>query len=171
MLTLFLSLPFPLYLRFTPVFTGVSTLEDLTPIGAQLNSICWFISPTGLSPPSSVKGTQSCPTLCNPWTVQSMEFSRPEYWSGWPFPSPGNLPNRTGISCTAGRFFTSRTMRETSSEAAVIQRLQAEIAEPDCLDHKAASCTTTCEGLKLGASLSSSVKWYKRTTSQDYRED
>ena len=21
-----------------------------------------------------------------------MEFSRPEYWSGWPFPSPGYLP-------------------------------------------------------------------------------
>ena len=32
------------------------------------------------------------------WTVahqalQSMEFSRQEYWSGLPFPSPGNLPN------------------------------------------------------------------------------
>ena len=27
------------------------------------------------------------------WTIQSMEFSRPEYWSGYPFPSPGNLPN------------------------------------------------------------------------------
>ena len=27
-----------------------------------------------------------------PW-VQSTEFSRPEYWSGWPFPSPGDLPN------------------------------------------------------------------------------
>ena len=26
-----------------------------------------------------------------PWTIQSKEFSRPEYWSG--FPSPGNLPN------------------------------------------------------------------------------
>ena len=25
-----------------------------------------------------------------------MEFSRPEYWSGRPFPSPGDLPN-TGI--------------------------------------------------------------------------
>ena len=25
--------------------------------------------------------------------VQSMEFSRPEYWSGEPFPSPGDLPN------------------------------------------------------------------------------
>ena len=33
-----------------------------------------------------------------PWTVayqasQSMEFSRHEYWSGWPFPSPGDLPD------------------------------------------------------------------------------
>ena len=28
-----------------------------------------------------------------PWTIKSMEFSRPEYWSGQPFPSPGDLPN------------------------------------------------------------------------------
>ena len=28
-----------------------------------------------------------------PWTIQSMELSRPEYWSGYPFPSPGDLPN------------------------------------------------------------------------------
>ena len=26
-------------------------------------------------------------------SIQSMEFSRPEYWSGCPFPSPGDLPN------------------------------------------------------------------------------
>ena len=26
-------------------------------------------------------------------TIQSMAFSRPEYWSGYPFPSPGDLPN------------------------------------------------------------------------------
>ena len=25
--------------------------------------------------------------------LQSMELSRPEYWSGYPFPSPGGLPN------------------------------------------------------------------------------
>ena len=32
--------------------------------------------------------------FANPWTiVQSMEFSRPKYWSGQPFPSPGDLPN------------------------------------------------------------------------------
>ena len=23
-----------------------------------------------------------------------MEFSRPEYWSGWPFSPPGDLPNQ-----------------------------------------------------------------------------
>ena len=28
-----------------------------------------------------------------PWTIQPMEFSRSEYWSGEPFPSPGDLPN------------------------------------------------------------------------------
>ena len=27
-----------------------------------------------------------------PWTIESMEFSRPEYWNGQPFPSPGYLP-------------------------------------------------------------------------------
>ena len=45
-----------------------------------------------------VSVTQLCPTLCNPWTIAhqvplSMEFSRPEYWSGWPFCSSGDLPN------------------------------------------------------------------------------
>ena len=27
------------------------------------------------------------------WTIQSRGFSRPEYWSGQSFPSPGDLPN------------------------------------------------------------------------------
>ena len=31
--------------------------------------------------------------FATPRTIQSMEFSRPEYWSGKPFPSPGDLPN------------------------------------------------------------------------------
>ena len=36
----------------------------------------------------------SCVQLfATPWTRQSMEFSRQEYWSGLPFPSPGDLPN------------------------------------------------------------------------------
>ena len=41
---------------------------------------------------------KSCPTLATAWTVGhqaplSMGFSRQEYWSGSPFPSPGDLPN------------------------------------------------------------------------------
>ena len=41
--------------------------------------------------------TKSCPTLSTPWTVTcqaplSMGFFRHEYWSGLPFPSPGDLP-------------------------------------------------------------------------------
>ena len=31
---------------------------------------------------SKVKVAQLCPTLCNPMDIQSMKFSRPEYWSG-----------------------------------------------------------------------------------------
>ena len=49
--------------------------------------------------------TQSCPTLAASWTVAhqaplSMGFSRQEYWSGLPFPSPGDLPN-PGIKPTS----------------------------------------------------------------------
>ena len=41
--------------------------------------------------------TQSCLTLCDPWTIAhqdplSMEFSWQEYWCGLPFPFP-DLPN------------------------------------------------------------------------------
>ena len=42
--------------------------------------------------------TWSYPTLGDPMDVAcqaplSMEFSKQEYWSGLPFPSPGHLPN------------------------------------------------------------------------------
>ena len=41
--------------------------------------------------------TKSCPILATPWIVDchaplSLGFSRQEYWSGLPFPSPGDLP-------------------------------------------------------------------------------
>ena len=45
----------------------------------------------------------SCVQLCNPknyspQVLLSMEFSWQEYWSGLPFPPPGDLPN-PGIEC------------------------------------------------------------------------
>ena len=59
---------------------------------------------------------QWSPTLGDPMDLQaslSMEFSRQEYWSGFPFPPPVNLLN-PGIKPTslvspalAGRFFTT----------------------------------------------------------------
>ena len=60
-----------------------------------------FIFP---GPPAGIGGgggglvAKSCLTLVMPWTVArqaplSMEFSRQEYWSGLPFPSPGDLPD------------------------------------------------------------------------------
>ena len=61
----------------------------------------------------------SCVWLfATPWTVacqapRSMEFSRQEYWSGLPYPSPGDLPNlgiKTGSPASpalVGRFFTT----------------------------------------------------------------
>ena len=42
--------------------------------------------------------SKSCPTPSMPWTVVCqaplfMRFSKQEYWSGLPFPSPGDLPD------------------------------------------------------------------------------
>ena len=47
---------------------------------------------------SEVKSLSRVWLFATPWTVASqappsMEFSRQEYWSGLPFPSPGHLPH------------------------------------------------------------------------------
>ena len=47
---------------------------------------------------SEVKSLSRVQLFATPWTVAhqappSMEFSRQEYWSGLPFPSPGDLPD------------------------------------------------------------------------------
>ena len=61
-------------------------------------SWCWG-SRRNLLPESAASWVsmvaQSCLTLCDcmDYTELPMEYSRPEYWSGQPFPSPGDLPN------------------------------------------------------------------------------
>ena len=58
------------------------------------------------------------------WTVAhqaplSMEFSREEYWSGLPFPSPRDLSNpgiEPGSICIAGKFFTIWATRKLRSK-------------------------------------------------------
>ena len=59
-------------------------------------------------------------TLCDPWTVPcqaplSMEFSRPEYWSGQPFASPGDLP-KPGIEPRSQDSFLSEPPRKPPSD-------------------------------------------------------
>ena len=74
-------------------------------------------------PPVHAKLLQSCPTLqdhvaCSPPGSSARVFSKQEYWSRLPFPTPGDLPN-PGIKTAslmspalAGRFFTTRATWE-----------------------------------------------------------
>ena len=42
---------------------------------------------------SECKSLSHVQLFVTPWAIESMEFTRPEYWSGQPFLSPGGLPN------------------------------------------------------------------------------
>ena len=67
------------------------------------------------------KSFQLCLTLCDsvdcspPGSFVYGIFSRSEYWSGLPCPSPGDLPDpviEPGSSALAGRFFTAEPPRK-----------------------------------------------------------
>ena len=50
------------------------------------------------------------PNFLQPQAPLSMRFPRQEYWSGFPFPSPGDLPNpgfKPKSPALAGEFFTA----------------------------------------------------------------
>ena len=61
-------------------YKELGTTEWLTQLQLGLQ---WFL----------VAFTEGCETKTRKWKWKSMEFSRSEYWSGQPFPSPGDLPN------------------------------------------------------------------------------
>ena len=68
----------------TPILVPIPTL--ISPVGYCLSDGGGLVA-------------KSCLTLATSWTVAcqaplSIEFSRQEYWSGMPFPSPGDLPNQ-----------------------------------------------------------------------------
>ena len=70
--------------------------------------------------------TQSCLTLATPWTAAyqappSMGFSRQEYWSGVPLPSPNNglltaIPFTQYITCGLARKKLQGTLKAKNSE-------------------------------------------------------
>ena len=76
--------------------------------GLNLHLLCllhWQVGSLPLAPPgkpsmraSEVKSLSCVQLFATPWTVAyqvslSTEFSRQEYWSGLPFPFPGDLPD------------------------------------------------------------------------------
>ena len=72
----------------------------------QLHAPAWLLSSVGFFATLWIVAHQAS---------LSKGFPRQEYWSGLPFPPPGDLPDprdRTSISCIAGRFFTHQAIRE-----------------------------------------------------------
>ena len=58
----------------------------------------WTVLPQWLQKKCQCVSYSVVSDSATPWAVAcqaslSMEFSRQEYWSGWPFPFPGDLPN------------------------------------------------------------------------------
>ena len=85
----------------------------------SLPSLSWPNTSLEGLPTSEV--AQSCLSLCDPMDCSpqdppSMEFSRQEYRSGLPFPSPGDLPNpgiETWVSSIVDRCFILWDTRES----------------------------------------------------------
>ena len=101
---------------------GGGQLEGTTQIQTLVKSDAIFSSrPSGLG--GCVLPLSRVQLFGTPWTVArqaplSMGFFKQEYWSGLPFPSPGDLPD-LGIKpasfaspALAGRFFTTSTTWE-----------------------------------------------------------
>ena len=104
--------------------TTVQQVSDLSPSSVWSNG--WIhgrlnkLTGNAISLWSEVKLLSCVWPFANPWTgahqaPPSMEFSRQEYWSGLPFPFPGDLPD-SGIEPRSpslqADFFTSWASRE-----------------------------------------------------------
>ena len=71
----------------------IQSLQNLFPAHSDLQNPACLTHHQCLKRAAGGLVTQACPTLATPWTVAhqaplSMGFSRQEYWSGLPFPSP-----------------------------------------------------------------------------------
>ena len=93
--------------------------SNLTKASLQTSPVIRHISAGGAGLVSKL-----CLTLETPWPVArqaplSMEFSRQEFWSGLPFPSPGDLPDpgvKPASAALAGDFFMVEPPGEPHNE-------------------------------------------------------
>ena len=83
--------------------------------------------------------------FATPWTIayqapQSMEFPRQEYWSGLPFPSPGNLPDpgiKPGFPALRADAFT---LWATRKAAKLLEKIKVLVP---------LSCPTLCDPVEI----------------------
>ena len=81
---------------------------------------------------SEVKSLSRVQLFVTPWTVayqasSSMGFSRQEYWSGLPFPSPGDLPN-PGIEPRSSAFQADALTSEPPGKPIEMQMPSSKLA-------------------------------------------
>ena len=83
------------------VYSSLGQRENLLACVFPLSQLCsyiYFYFGFDFFPRPCVKSLSLFLLCATPWTVAyhvppSMGFSRQEYWSGLPFPSPGDLPD------------------------------------------------------------------------------
>ena len=98
-------------------------------------NISWVHSDTSvLKVKVKMKSLSRVRLFATPWTVAyqaslSMGFSRQEYWSGLPFPSPGDLPNpgteplSPKSPALASRLFTTKPPRKPRYKSGNINKM------------------------------------------------
>ena len=100
-----------------------------------------------------MKVAQSCLTLCNPWIIQAMDFSRPECWAEQPFPSPGDLPN-PGIEPTSPAWQADSSPAEPPGKPPEVGEFPVNMNNqhvPSCCSDSGFSGTTGGLSVALGA--------------------
>ena len=83
-----------------------------------------------------VKSLSRVRLFVTPWTVAhqappSMGFSRQEYWSGLPFPSPGDLPN-PGIEPRSPTFQADALTSEPPGKPRMLIRVASKNVLRNC---------------------------------------
>jgi len=100
---------------FSEIVENISTIRNIENVSTCLGKGVWE---------TLVESLSCIDSFATPWTVdcqvpQPMDFLRQEYWSGLPFPSPGNLsyPEMEPASpALAGRFFITEPPGRNSWE-------------------------------------------------------
>jgi len=109
-------------ISFSPRASPLETYQDASGENGEPEKFWLDFTNFLWKPKVKVKGTQSCPTLCDPidYTVHGILQVRILVWVAFPFSRGSSWPrNRTRVFCIAGRFLTNWAIREALKASAV----------------------------------------------------